>query len=113
MEIVAVVDCAVPAENKPGGGSVTRLVLLLTLLFPKFDRLLLIHLSNSVLVSTVFPLVSPLYTVTTVALKLRAALVFTFVLSLAFVLALIAFAVFAFLALVTEHSVDFRWCFSH
>ena len=36
----------------------------------RFDRFLLIHFGNSVLVSTVFLLVSPLSTMTTVALKL-------------------------------------------
>ena len=72
----------------------------------------LTHLSNNVLVSTVFLLVSPLSTVTTVALRLRAALVLTFVLSRAFGLALLSFAVFAFLAFVTVHSADFRRCLS-
>ena len=55
----------------------------------------------------------PLCTVTTVALKLRAALVFTFVPSRAFVLDLLTFDVCAFLAFVSVHGVDFRWCFSH
>ena len=101
MEIDPVVDCAVPAEDKPGVGGVTRVVLLL------------IHFGNSVLVSTVFLLVSPLSTVTTVALNLRIALVFTLVLSFALVFAFLALGVFAFLAFVSIHSVDFHWRFSH
>ena len=64
----------------------------------RLNRLLLIHLSNNILKSTVFTRVLPLSTVTTLALKLRAALVFTFVLSLASVLALLSFDVFASLA---------------
>ena len=60
----------------------------------RFDRFLLIHSGNSVLVSTVFLLVSPLSTVTTVALKLGTALVFTLVLSFALVLAFLALSMF-------------------
>ena len=84
MEIVPVVDGAVPAEDRPGGVGVTRFVLLLALLIGGSTDSLIIHLSNGVLVSTVFLLVSPLTAVTTVALKLRAALVFSSVLSFAF-----------------------------
>ena len=71
----------------------------------RFDRLLLIHFGNSVLVSTVFLLVSPFSTVTTAALKLRTALVFTLVLSFALVLAFLALGGLAFLASVSVHSV--------
>ena len=113
MEIVPVVDCAVPAENKPGGGGVTRVVLLLALLFGGSTDSLLIHLGNSVLISTVFLLVSPLSTMTKIAFKLWTALVFTLVLSFALVLAFLAFGVFAFLAFVSIHSVDFHWRFYH
>ena len=42
----------------------------------RFDRFLLIHFDNSSLIPTVFLLVSPLSTVTTIAFKLRTALVF-------------------------------------
>ena len=77
----------------------------------RFDRFLLIHFGNSVLVSTVFLLVSPLSTVTTIALELRTALVFTLVLSFALVLAFLTLGVFAFLAFVSLHSVDFHWRF--
>ena len=58
---------------------------------------------------------------TTVALELRAALVFTFVLSFAFVLALLAFSVFAFLALspytasisIGASPIDVEWLGCH
>ena len=80
----------------------TRVVLLLALLFGVSTD------SSSSTSATVF-----LYqqsfclfsTVTTAALKLRTVLVFTLVLSFALVL--------AFLALVSIHSVDFHWRFSH
>ena len=58
-----------------------------------FDRLLLNHFGNSILLPTVFLLVSPLSIVTTVALKLRTPLVFTLVLSFALVLAFLALGV--------------------
>ena len=71
VEIVPVVDGAVPAEDKPGGGGggVTRVVLLLALLFGGS--------TDSSSSTSVLLLVSPLSTVTTIALKLRTALVFT------------------------------------
>ena len=109
MEIVPVVDGAVPAENKPGGGGVTRFVLLLALLIGGSTDSSSSTSATVFLYRQSFCLCPPLSAVTTVALELRAALVFTFVLSFAFVLALLAFAVFAFLALVTVHSVDFHW----
>ena len=99
MEIVAAVDCAVPAEDKPGGGGDSGRAATRTAVW-RFDKLLLIHIGNSVLVSTVFLLVSPL---STVALKLRTALVFALVLSFALVLAFLALGVFAFLACLRKH----------
>ena len=77
----------------------TRVVLLPALLFGGSIDSSLIHFGNSVLVSTVFLLVSPLSAVTTEALRLRTVLVFTLVLSFALVLAFLALGVFAFLAL--------------
>ena len=76
----------------------TRVVLLLALLFGCSTGLL-IHFGNSVLISTVFLFVSPLSTVTAIALKLRTALVFAVVLSFALVLAFLTLGVFAYLAL--------------
>ena len=50
---------------------------------------------------------------TTIALEFRAALLLTFALSLACVIALFPLDVFAHLALVHVPRVDFHWCFSH
>ena len=49
----------------------------------------------------------------TVALELRAGLLLTFVLSLAYLLALFPLDVFALLAFVPIHGVAFHWCFSN
>ena len=103
MEIDPVVDCAVPAEDKPGGCGVTRGRAAARTAVWSFDRFLLIHFGNSVLVSTFFLIVSPLSAVTTVALML----------SFALVLAFLALGVLAFLAFISTHSVDFYWHFSH
>ena len=95
MEIVPVVNCAVPAENKPGGGGVSRVVLLLAVLFGSSTD------SSSSTQVTVFLnfCLSPLSTVTAIAFKLGTALVFTLVLSHALVLAFLALGVFVILAL--------------
>ena len=98
MEIVPVVDCAVPAENEPGGVCDSCRAAARTAVWG-FDRFLLIHFGNSVLMSTVFLLVSPLSTVTTVALtNLGLLSCLPFVLSFALILAFLALGVFAFLA---------------
>ena len=71
------------------------------------DSLLLIHLSDGVLVATISLLMSPPSAMTPTALELRATLLLTFVLSL------LPLDVFALLASVPVHAVDFHWRFSH
>ena len=85
VKIVPPVDCAVSVELRAGGGGVTD--------------------SSSAMVSALLLFVSPLATVTTVALKLLAELLLALVLSFGFVLAFIALDVFAFHALVTVQGV--------
>ena len=113
MEIVPVVDCAAPAELKQGGAGVTRFVLLLlALLFGGSTDSPSSTAATVFSLSTGFLLVPPLSTVTTVAPNFGLPWCLP-VLSFAFVLALLSFDVFAFLAFVTIHGVDFHWYFSH
>ena len=100
-------DFAVPAEDKPRSGGVTRVVLLLTLLFGGGSTDFSSSTSATVfLYRQSFCFVSPLDTVTTVALKLWTALVFTLVLSFSFVLAFLALGVFAFLAFFSPYTAS-------
>ena len=106
-----VVDCVVSAENKPGSGGVTRLVLLLALLLGGSTDSSSSTSVNSVLVSTVFLLVSPFYTV--VLKTLGCSRVYRCA-SLCFLsLPFLPLTCLPFLPFVTAHGVDFHGCFSH
>ena len=91
----------------------TRVVLLLALLFGSY-RFLLIHFGNSVsCFDSLFACVPSFHSDHSSPQNLGLLSCLTLVLSFTLVLAFLALGVFAFLAFVSIHSVDFHRRFTH